>query len=103
MLTKKSQTAWRKPKTKKRMGKDELQRYRAWLFLTHPICQICNVNPASEAHHAVYGRFGADKDDRTLVAACRECHYNIHHGGGVPMSREAIEGIGWANWAEYCG
>ena len=46
MLSKKSQTAWRKPKTEKRMSRDDLQQYRAWLFLTHPICQICNVNPA---------------------------------------------------------
>ncbi|ADV47044.1 HNH endonuclease [Nitratifractor salsuginis] len=84
------------------MSKQALADYRAWLFDNHPVCQVCGMEMAQEAHHSKYGYFGAKKDDRSLVAVCRECHYQIHHGRrGVCKSRKEIEEIGEANWTEY--
>ena len=85
-----------------RLSRRELHDYREWLFDTHPICQVCGAAMAEEAHHAKYGHFGAKKDDRSLIAICRECHYQIHHGRrGVCKTRREIEEIGEANWSKY--
>ena len=85
-----------------RLPKTQLNDYREWLFETHPICQVCGLATATEAHHSKYGYFGAKKDDRSLVAICHPCHYQIHHGTkGVCKTRKEIEAIGSRNWEEY--
>ena len=105
MLSKKSQTAWHKTKNLKRMSQKTLAAYRSWLFIEYPACQICGRHASCEAHHAVYGRSGADKDDRTLVALCHPCHYEIHHGKGgyesLGVDRDEIEDIGRVNYQRY--
>ncbi|WP_201353835.1 hypothetical protein [Hydrogenimonas urashimensis] len=104
-MTKAEQTRWNKPKSLKRMSPEHLQAFRSWLFLTFPTCQICGSHASCEAHHAKYGRSGADKDDRTLVALCHPCHYEIHHGkdgyAALGVSREDVERIGEKNYERY--
>ena len=66
-------------------------------------CQLCKAKKTDEYHHSAFGRMGADKDDRTLVAVCRECHYEIHHGkngNGQPLRYKALE-IGAKNWKAF--
>lgn len=66
-------------------------------------CQVCLDNSTDDYHHSIYGSFGADKDDRTLVAICRECHHTIHHsrnGQGRTLRNKAIP-IGLANWKAF--
>jgi len=102
-MTKENQTKWHKEPKKSRLPKKELQGFIDWLRQKHYICQICGTRKAQEAHHARYGYFGAKKDDRCLVAICRECHHAIHHGDGVEICRADIEAIGDQNWREYDG
>ena len=104
-MTKSDQTKWNKPKKSRRMSAKELSKYRNWLFLEFPVCQICGEHASCEAHHAKYGRSGADKDDRSLVALCHPCHHEIHHGKGgyakIGITREEVERIGELNYERY--
>ena len=63
-------------------------------------CQLCEEEECDDLHHPYYGRYGADKDDRYLVAVCRGCHTACHrskHGGLSAKAKEiAIE-----NWSRY--
>ena len=55
-------------------------------------------NIADDIHH---GAFGRDKDDRTITAICRQCHYAIHHGADTDKKKRLEDeffAIGWANW-----
>lgn len=63
-------------------------------------CQLCTIRTVADYHHSIYGSFGADKDDRSLMAICEVCHYEIHHGKngiGQTLREDAIE-IGANNW-----
>lgn len=68
-------------------------------------CQLCKNFKTDEYHHSIFGNFGADKDDRSLMAICRGCHYLIHHSRSS-RSREARQEaikIGIFNWSVHSG
>lgn len=68
-------------------------------------CQLCKIFETDEYHHSIYGSFGADKDDRSLMAICRGCHFLIHHSResrSKEARQEAIE-IGAINWSVHNG
>lgn len=71
-------TVWNKPKKEKRLSKSENLRFRQWLCERFSRCQICHKAHISEYHHLFFGSYGADKDDRTLIGVCRECHEWCH-------------------------
>lgn len=73
-----SKTYWNKTKKEKRLSKSENLRFREWLCESFSRCQICGVRPPQDAHHLYFGAFGADKDDKTQIAVCRECHEWLH-------------------------
>jgi len=73
----------------------------------YPICQCCEIREAQDIHHAGYGAGG--RDDRTIIAICRECHYEIHHGKGgysvLSKDRQELLEIGLKNhkeWQDKC-
>lgn len=87
----------------KKMNKLEYKAYCDWLFSIYPYCQVCENNLSQDVHHSHYGYFGAKRDDRYIVAICRDCHYQIHHGSysNIPKDRREIEEIGRQNWRDY--
>jgi len=113
VLSKKSQTSWNKPvKNKKknnnknnpkRMPKSEFIKYEKFIYdIGH--CQVCGKSHSfDKPHHSKYGKNGADKDDRSLVCICIDCHYQIHHGSynNIILNRKQIEKIGEMNWSNY--
>jgi len=40
-------------------------------------CQICK-HAGEDMHHSIFGNYGANKDDRSIVLVCRECHDKCH-------------------------
>ena len=102
-MTKKDQTSWKK--RNKKMSFKKFCEYRSWLFLEFPVCQICGDHASCEAHHAKYGMFGADRDDRYIVALCHPCHHEIHHGRGgyekLGITRDEVEIIGELNYERF--
>lgn len=68
-------------------------------------CQLCNNFNTDEYHHSIYGSFGADKDDRSLMAICRGCHHLIHHSreSRSKQARQDAIVIGVENWRVHNG
>jgi len=62
-------------------------------------CQLCGDSDISTPHHA---RFGAHKDDRTLMCICMVCHMDIHTNGDK-VKQKMAEHFGEKNWREYGG
>ena len=62
----------------KKLSKPALKKYRQWLALEYPLCQICHKQPIADAHHLLFGCYGADKDDSSQIAVCRDCHNYCH-------------------------
>lgn len=56
-----------------RLSKAEFEKFKNFLAYEHPMCQICGQAPSVEPHHVKFGCYGADKDDRKLIAVCRAC------------------------------
>ena len=83
----------------KKLSKTALKRYKQWLALKYPICQICNQKQAQDAHHLRFGCYGADKDDTSLIAVDRECHEWCHQN--KHESQEKYEHIAKENWEKY--
>ena len=104
MLSKKEQTQKKKIRGEKRLEKKELQRYQQWLKETHQKCQAqlngCE-HETIEAHHVLFGSFGADKDDRTLLCVCRSCHQWAHKN--KVLSQELFLHVARENWRNYGG
>lgn len=96
--TKKEQLKWKKTKNPKKLPPKQLQAFKNYINKqTKYICQICNKRLAVEYHHAL---FGANKDDKTLVAICRHCHSDIH----VKSDKEKesfAKLVGSKNWEEF--
>lgn len=47
---------------------------------SHPICEICGVNKATEVHHIIEVSEGGDMfDENNLIAVCKECHKKLHN------------------------
>jgi hypothetical protein len=100
MLSKKSQT-YKAPKTKdKKLSKSEYRNFcDSIIYWSDGICQWCEKSQGKDMHHSSYGCMGANKDDKTLVLLCRECHELAHSGA----NREALQILGKANWLAFKG
>jgi len=85
----------------KKLKPKELRKFQDFLRENYEICQICEVNPSQDLHHSQYGAGG--RDDRTLVAVCRDCHYQIHHGSydNIVLDRQEILQIGENNYNRF--
>lgn len=82
-----------------KLPKAENLKFRQFLAYEYPICQICGKAPSDDAHHVVFGCYGADKDDRKQIAVCRACHDWCHEH--KHESIEKYEELADENWAEY--
>jgi hypothetical protein len=107
MYSKKDQLKKRKPKNEKKLQKSEIRKYTDWIHDRQGGKCFCGCGrPIDEYHHAKYGSFGADKDDRSLVGISRECHYAIHHGSDIvrkkSLEKMAID-FSRVLWEEYKG
>lgn len=89
---------WNKKPKQNRLSKSE---YKAFcdsiMYFSDGICQWCKKNQGADMHHSSYGCMGANKDDRTLVLLCRECHELAHSGA----NREELQIIGKENWNTF--
>lgn len=104
MLSKKEQTRKKKLRDDKRLKKNEFEQYRLWLKENHPQCQAklngCE-HKTIDAHHVLFGCYGADKDDRTQISVCRSCHTWCHKNKN--LSKELFLHIARENWEKYGG
>lgn len=62
----------------------------------YPVCQLCESNLSIEAHHS---RYGAYKDDKTLIAVCRQCHQMAH--SNKHKWEKLLLPIADLNWLEF--
>ena len=48
-------------------------------------CLLCGSPDATDTHHLIFGRYGADRDkadeDGIYIPLCRTCHTLIHNSG----------------------
>ena len=82
-----------------RLSKSNLKQYQQHLAETYPICQVCHEKPTQDLHHLFFGCYGADKDDTSLIAVCRDCHEWLHknkHEG-----QEKFKWLAKDNWEGY--
>lgn len=98
-------TVWNKEKSDKKLEKKDLQNYQKWLKENHSQCQAqandkCE-HYAVDIHHVLFGSYGADKDDRTLLAVCRHCHLWAHRNKS--LSQELFLHVAMDNWKQYGG
>lgn len=99
-MTKEEQLKKNKKENPKRMSKYDLDQYKSFIFnKTGGTCQMCG-GVADDFHHSRFGRQGADKDDRSLVAVCRKCHTRCHQEKNGTYGNEAIK-IGDKNWGDF--
>ena len=63
------------------------------------MCQICNNDIVSDAHHLLYGSYGADKADESVIAVCRSCHEWCH--ANKKESQEKYMHIAQKNWEKH--
>lgn len=54
-------------------------------------CQLCSENMGAEFHHSRFGCRGADKDDRSILLVCQECHLKCHREKHGLLNKRAIE------------
>lgn len=104
MLSKKEQTRKNKPDDVKKLKEKQFKQYRIWLFSNYPECQAqldgCQGN-AIDAHHVLFGSYGADKDDKAQITICRSCHDWCHKNKA--LSQELFLHVARSNWKEYGG
>lgn len=102
IFSKKHQLQKNKPKNDKKLPSKELQQYQFWLKENHPQCQAklngCE-HQTIEAHHVLFGSFGADKDDTRLISVCRACHCWCH--AHKKLSQELLLHVAEFNWMQY--
>ena len=65
-------------------------------------CQLCGA-PAQDIHHS---EFGKDKDDRSIIAICRNCHSLIRYASPKDIEsgsrlKYRAKTIGKENWRAY--
>lgn len=77
-----------------------VKKYAKWLLEKYPVCQICEDKQSIEAHHLMFGCYGANKDDRTLIAVCRECHMYCH--ANKHESQKEFKELVNKNYKEFC-
>lgn len=104
MLSKKEQTRKKKIRDDKRLEVKEMQKYQVWLKENFPKCQAqlkgCE-HETVEAHHVLFGSFGADKDDTRVIGICRACHCWCH--AHKKLSQELLLHVARENWMKYGG
>ena len=83
----------------KKLPNKLFQNYHIFLAIEYPECQICGEDIAVDHHHLFYGSFGADKDDRCLIAVCRRCHEWCHRN--KRESQDKYKEIAYRNWREF--
>lgn len=98
-LSKSKQLAKVKKDNPMKMSKKDYKAKCDWLKENYPKCQICFCNKSDDIHHTIYGAGG--RDDRSVIAICRTCHHEIHHGNGVALHRRDIEQIGLDNHMHF--
>lgn len=90
---------WNKTKKEKRLSKSDNLRFRQWLCESFSRCQICGVRPPQDCHHLKFGAYGADKDDKTQIAVCYDCHCWCHKN--KHESQEKYMHIAEENWTWF--
>lgn len=93
-------TVWNKPKKENRISVDVMSSFRNFIAeKSFDTCQICHKEHIAEFHHLFYGSYGADKDDRTLIGVCRECHEWCHKN--KHQSQRDYKKVADLNWLEF--
>ena len=104
MLYKKEQTRKKKIREEKKLQKNEFKSYRNWLWETFTSCQAkldnCNGDVV-DAHHVLFGCYGAYKDDTLQICICRNCHEWAHKNKA--LSQELFLHVARENWKQYGG
>ena len=102
-MTKAEQLKRNTPSNPKKLGYLAWHAYADWLNeISDGKCQVCQTNPLHDLHHSIFGSYGADKDDRSLVGICRQCHEDCHSNKNGAINSKAIR-IGRKNWKKYKG
>lgn len=93
-------TVWNKTKKENRLSVEVMSSFRNFISeKSFDTCQICHKEHIADFHHLFYGSYGADKDDRTLIGVCRECHEWCH--ANKVKSQERYEHIAQDNWRYF--
>ena len=93
-------TLWNKPKRENRLSVEVISSFRNFISeIAFDTCQICHKEHIAEFHHLFYGSYGADKDDRTLIGVCRECHEWCHKN--KHKSQRDYKKVVNLNWIEF--
>ena len=53
------------------------------------LCELCQDEPATQAHHTTYERVGCEHPD-DMVALGRRCHQHLHDNGLGKLSRRDL-------------
>lgn len=83
-----------------RFSKIEYKKYQDFIK-SFEICQVCEVNFGNDAPH--HTKQGSNKDDRSLINICVDCHSIIHTKGysTLDKSRMQLQAISASNWEIY--
>ena len=101
-MTKEQQLSKNKKNNHKKLSRLELLNYKDHIIdKCYGLCQICG-DKAHDHHHPYFGKYGADKDDRYLIALCRECHNSCHKSKHGTTNTKA-KSIATDNWRSYNG
>lgn len=95
-----TKTYWNKTKNEKRLKNDDMILFK--IFVNSKAlftCQICKKNEIDDMHHLLFGSYGADKDDRTIIGVCRECHEWCHKHKHESQARYMF--IADRNWKAF--
>lgn len=52
----------------------EWQAIRLSVLQSRPVCEVCDLAPATEVDHRVTLRAGGTHDEANLMAMCKPCH-----------------------------
>jgi len=97
-MTKAEQTHKTQTKRANKLSMYEYNEFRIFVATMHPECQVCGKQ-AHDLHHLRYGRYGADKDDRSLLSVCRDCHLWCHKN--KKESQEKYMSVVDKNWEDF--
>ncbi len=102
MLSKKDQLKKIRTLNPKKLSKTENKLFHETIKeITRGVCQLCEERGGDDQHHPLFGKYGADKDDRCQVLVCRRCHELCHKDKhGIINTRAKT--IGHENFKEYC-
>ena len=85
----------------KRFSKEDYKAYQTYIK-DISVCQVCESSTNLDTpHHTIQGL--GNKDDRSLICICIECHTEIHTKGfsDLNKTRVELEEIGAENWISY--